>query len=626
MNFAAVSARVGVGLAIVAVAVPPTVWCSSGATHSRDLGEAIYQRQCAACHDHPGPRIPPRSALQQLSVGRILRALDFGVMMRVAYPLQRSEREAVARFLGVPRADSGPAPASFCANREVVWDRNISASWTGWSTSAVNTRFQPAAYAGLSVEQVRNLKLKWAFGFDGDITAFAAPTLQNGVLFVGSASGVIYAMNAKDGCLHWTFQADGPVRAAILIATNGAKRSLLFGDQIGWFYSLDAQTGSLLWKRRIDKHEATRLTGSAVTQDGIVFVPAASWEETRSGNPKYPCCTFRGSVTALRVTDGSVVWKYYTVGVPKQRGANQSGTPQFGPSGAGIWSTPTIDVKRGVLYVTTGDNYSQPATSTSDAVLALTLKDGKLVWSQQMTPGDVFSGGACADESLPCGPDFDFGSSALLTSGQGHDVLVAGQKSGMVYAFDPDAKGKVLWQARVGKGGDTGGVQWGIAADEDKVYAAVSDSVSLPADPGEGQGPMGGKNFDPIQGGGLTALRISDGSKTWFAPSYPCAPPRPGCSPAQPQAITAIPGAIFSGSLDGHIRAFATENGALLWDFDTEKEYHTVNGVKAKGGSLDGAGPVIGNGMVYVNSGYPRFGGAVGNVLLAFSANSSSNE
>jgi polyvinyl alcohol dehydrogenase (cytochrome) len=625
MNFAAVSARVRACLAIVAV-LSSTVWCSSPAGTRRELGEAVYQQHCAACHDHPGPSIPPRSALQELSVGRILHTLDFGVMMRIAYPLRRSEREAVARFLGVSRSDSGPAPASFCANRAVVWDHNISASWTGWSTSAANMRFQSAGYAGLSVEQVRNLKLKWAFGFDGDITAFAAPTLQNGVLFVGSASGVIYAMNAKNGCLHWTFQANGPVRAAILIATNGVKRSLLFGDQIGWFYSLDAQTGSLLWKRKIDKHEATRLTGSAVTQDGIVFVPAASWEESRSGNPKYPCCMFRGSVTALRITDGSVVWKYYTVGVPKQRGTNRSGTAQFGPSGAGIWSAPTIDVKRRVLYVTTGDNYSQPATSTSDAVLALTLKDGKLAWSQQMTPGDVFSGGACADESTPCGPDFDFGSSALLTSGQAHDILVAGQKSGMVYAFDPDAKGKVLWQARVGKGGDTGGVQWGIAADEDKVYAAVSDAVSLPADPGEGQAPMGGKNFDPVQGGGLTALRISDGSKTWFAPGYPCVPPRPGCSPAQPQAITAIPGAIFSGSLDGHIRAFATENGSLLWDFDTEKEYHTVNGVKAKGGSLDGAGPVIGDGMVYVNSGYPRFGGAVGNVLLAFSTDTSNNE
>jgi polyvinyl alcohol dehydrogenase (cytochrome) len=339
---------------------------------------------------------------------------------------------------------------------------------------------------------------------------------------------------------------------------------------------------------KIEQHEATRLTGSAVAQDGIVFVPAASWEETRSGNAKYRCCTFRGSVTALRVSDGSVVWKSYTVGEPKRTGVNRIGTPQFGPSGAGIWSAPTIDSKRGLLYITTGDNYSQPATKTSDAVLALSLKTGQIVWSQQMTAQDVYSNGACSDDNSTCGPDFDFGSSALLVSYQGHDLLIAGQKSGVVYALDPDAKGRILWQARVGKGGITGGIQWGMAGDEDKTYAAVSDLVDLPASSDAEPLPLGGQNFDPRQGGGLTALRLSDGSKAWFAASYPCSPPRPGCSPAQSAAVTAIPGAVFSGSLDGHIRAFSTEKGTLLWDFDTETEYHTINGVPAKGGSLDG--------------------------------------
>jgi len=418
---------------------------------------------------------------------------------------------------------------------------------------------------------------------DRDITAFAAPAVQSGVLFVGSASGVIHAMSAKSGCIYWTFQADGPVRAATLIAENGARRSVLFGDQIGWFYSLDALTGRVLWKRKIDQHEATRLTGSAVALDGTAFVPAASWEETRSGNAKYPCCTFRGSVTALRVSDGSVVWKSYTVGPPKKTGVNRIGIPQFGPSGAGIWSAPTIDTKRGPLYITTGDNYSQPATKTSDAVLALNLKSGQIVWSQQMTAGDVYSNGGCPDEGSTCGPDFDFGSSALLVSHQGRDLLIAGQKSGVVYALDPDAKGKILWQARVGKGGITGGIQWGMAGDEDKVYAAVSDLVELPASSDAEPLPLGGQNFNPVQGGGLTALRLSDGRKAWFAASYPCSPPRPGCSPAQSAAVTAIPGAIFSGSLDGHIRAFSAEKGTLLWDFDTETEYHTVNGVPAKG-------------------------------------------
>jgi polyvinyl alcohol dehydrogenase (cytochrome) len=591
---------------------------SSGVIAAPGTGEAVYLEYCAACHDHPGPRVPPRSALQELSAARILHTLDFGVMMSIAYPLQRTEREAVAKFLGKPGNETGPPPSAFCSNRSFSWVGDSAAGWPGWSTTSSNDRFQSAERAGLSVPQVRNLKLKWAFGFAGDITAFAAPTIQNGVLFTGSAAGVVHAMNARSGCLYWTFQADGPVRAATLIAKNGVGYSILFGDLTGWFYSLDAFTGRLLWKHRIDAHEATRLTASAVAQDGIVYVPAASWEETRSANPKYSCCTFRGSVTALRIRDGSEVWKAYTIEPPKQTGVNRDGVPQFGPSGAGSWSAPTSDAKRGVLYLTTTDNYSNPATKTSDAVLALSLKTGEILWSQQMTSEDVYSWGACPDDKSSCGPDFDFGSSAILVHPRGRDLLIAGQKSGIVYALDPDEKGKILWQVRVGTGGTTGGVQWGMASDENNVYAAVSDIVHLPDSLARDHASLGGANFDPVRGGGLTALRLTDGSKAWFAPSYPCVPPRPGCSPAQSAAVTGIPGAIFSGAMDGHLRAFSTGDGQLLWDFDTVREYPAVNGIKAKGGSLDGAGPIVVDGMVYVNSGYPRFGGNAGNVLLAF--------
>jgi len=614
-----------VALAGVAAVAPPLFFgCFPPRVSASDpvSGEAVYREYCASCHDHPSPRVPPRAALQALSAARILRILDNGVMMRVAYGLQRNQREAVAKYLGKENDDTVPPAAAFCTDRKFSLSENSRPDWTGWSPSTSNTRFQSREQASLSVEQVRKLKLKWAFGFAGDITAYAAPTIQSGVLFVGSAGGVIHAMNAKTGCLYWTFQAGGPVRAATLITKNGPGHSILFPDQIGWFYSLDAMTGRLLWKRRIDPHEATRLTGSAVVQDDLVFVPAASWEETRSGNPKYVCCTFRGSVSALRVSDGSRVWKTYMVDPPKKSGATHDGRPLFGPSGAGIWSAATIDSKRDLIYVTTGDNYSEPTTKTSDAVVALSLKTGKVVWSQQVTSGDFSSGGACADQDTQCGPDYDFGASAMLVHSGGRDLLIAGQKSGVVYALDPGQCGKIVWQARVGKGGMTGGVQWGMASDEQNVYASVSDLVDVP-DNAEGGGvraPIGGANFDPVAGGGLTALRLTDGNKVWFAPSYRCSPVRRGCSPAQSAAVSAIPGAVFSGSLDGHIRAFSTSDGQLVWDFDTEKDFATVNGLQASGGSLDGAGPVIVDGMVYVNSGYPRFGGTIGNVLLAFGA------
>jgi polyvinyl alcohol dehydrogenase (cytochrome) len=391
-------------------------------------------------------------------------------------------------------------------------------------------------------------------------------------------------------------------------------------------YSLDAVTGKQLWRKRVEDHEATRLTGSPVEHDGVVYIPAASWEETRSLDPQYPCCTFRGSLTALRVRDGSVAWKSFMIDAPKKTGATKIGTATYGPSGAGIWSAATIDAKRGVLYVTTGDNYSHPATKTSDAIVALQIKTGKIVWSQQTLPADVYNS-ACADKTAPnCpedpGPDYDFGSSALLVrTSEGKELLVAGQKSGVVYALDPAQKGKILWQKRVGKGGVNGGVQWGMASDGQKVYAATGDSVKAPQSTSSRlTSVLGNATYDPAAGGGLTALRLGDGSQAWFAAPQVCSPPKPGCSPAQEMAVTMIPGVVFSGSLDGHMRAYNAEDGKVLWDFDTAHAFTAVNGVAAKGGSLDGAGPVISGGMIFINSGYPRNGGMAGNVLLAFGA------
>jgi len=539
--------------------------------------------------------------------------------MAVAYPINRAEREAVANFLGT-KVEEMPLPASaFCTANISIMSGPSNDTWAGWSPSSSNSRYQTAERAGLAPVQVRRLKLKWALGFPGDVTAFAAPSVVNGTLFVGSASGAVEAVDANTGCTHWVFQANGPVRGAILPVANGSATSLVLTDLIGWAYELDAKSGKLLWKKRIDDHEAARLTGSSVALNGVVFIPAASWEETRSLDPQYVCCTFRGSVTALRVRDGSTVWKTYTIDPPQKTGTNSAGSAQWGPSGAPVWSAPTVDTKRGLLYVTTGDNYSVPPTLTSDAVMALDLKSGRIVWTQQVLANDAYTS-ACRTKGVNCpstnGPDFDFGSSAILVRApNGKEMLVAGQKSGMVYAFDPDAKGKILWQTRVGNGGLNGGVQWGMASDEQKVYAAVNDSSGVM----NTAGPVGGATFDPAKGGGLTALHLEDGAKAWFAPSHPCDPPRPGCSPGQSAALTLIPGVVFSASLDGHVRAFSTEDGEMLWDFDTAAQtYSTVNGVPAKGGSIDGAGPVIAGGMMFVNSGYPRNGGMPGNVLLAF--------
>src|SRR5215471_7478799 len=597
----------------------------AGSARAQPSGEALYRERCAGCHDLTSQRIPPKSALQQMPATRILRVLDFGVMMSVAYPLRRDEREAVAKYVGTSAGDPAPPASAFCADRSVrrgaLGDARTP-QWNGWSPTNSNTRFQSAANAGLTADQVKGLELKWAFAFDGDVSTFNQPTVIGPYLFVGSASGAVYALSTSSGCIHWRFQANGPVRSSLLHVKRAGGDALIFSDLVGWTYALDATNGSVIWKTRPEEHEATRLTGAAVEANGIVFIPVASWEESRALGPAYECCTFRGSIVALKISDGTRAWKTYTIDGPATlMGKTPKGTNIYGPSGAGIWSSPTIDARRGVLYVATGDNYSTPPTKTSDALMALDISTGKIRWVRQVTSGDAYNS-ACGNNSGNCptenGPDFDFGSSALLVTANGRQLLVAGQKSGVVTAVDPARNGEVVWQTRVGKGGVNGGVQWGMASDGRNVYASVSDVVRV-ANANPQPGDTARFILSPTEGGSLTALSIADGKKVWTAQPAPCRTGAPrGCSPAQSAALTAMPGLVFSGSLDGHLRAYDVSDGRVVWDVDTVRDYDAVNGVKGRGGSLDGPGAVVSGGMLFVNSGYSRFDGMPGNVLLAF--------
>jgi polyvinyl alcohol dehydrogenase (cytochrome) len=550
-----------------------------------------------------------------------MRTLDFGLMMSVAYPMRRDEREAVAAYLGKGKDDIAPPASALCRSDTRILSSVSKATWTGWGPAPDNTRFQSAAGAKLDGSQIGQLKLQWSFGFPGDVIAFAAPTVIRGTLFVGSAGGTVQALDARTGCIHWTYQAAGPVRTPPTVAVDNGRELLLFTDQVGGVYGLDAATGRQLWKTRVETHEATRLTGAIAVHEGLAFVPAASWEESRAVDPAYPCCTFRGSISALKVRDGKVVWKTWLVPKPKQTHVTAAGTKRYGPSGVGVWSAPAIDAARGLIYMGTGNSYTQPASELSDAVIAVEMKTGRIAWSRQISPKDVFNAQCARGGDHDCGPDHDLAAPILfLRAPGGRELLIAGQKSGIVSALDPANRGNVLWQTRVGIGGISGGVQWGMASDGAHVYAAVADFVRNAGDLGSAQ--IGNANFDPAKGGGLTALDVLTGAKVWFAPSTPCSPPREGCSPAQPGAVTIIPGAVFSGAMDGHLRAFSSVDGKLLWDVDTQRRYATINGTEAQGGSLDGAGAVVVDGMLYINSGYPRLGGAPGNVLLAFGLDS----
>jgi polyvinyl alcohol dehydrogenase (cytochrome) len=595
------------------------------AAQTVDGGE-LYKRNCATCHDAGVNRAPQPNALRSLPAERALAAMETGTMITMANNRTAAERRAIAEFITGKSLsnplNTAPAPAAMC-RIAARFDPAAGTRWDGWGRNTSNTRFQEAAASGLAAADVPRLRLKWAFAFPGDLQSYSQASLAGGRLFVGSWGGRVYSLDAATGCIHWQFEAAQGVRSAISIGrvttAAGARDAAFFGDGAANVYALDAATGQLLWRTRVDDFPVARVSGSPTLHNGRLYVPVASGEEASGAIPTYECCRFRGSIVALDAATGKQVWKTYLIpeeAKPTKR--NAAGAQLWGPSGVPIWSTPAIDTRLNALYITTGNNYSDPTTTLSDAFVAMDLDTGAIRWSKQMTASDAYTAACRLPDKTNCadsnGPDLDFGSSPILvTQPNGRRLLVAGQKSGVVHALDPDAGGEILWQTRIGKGGTGGGVQWGSASDGSQVYVALSDIGRLMLT------YSASTDADPKQGGGMFALRLSDGSQAWHTPPAPCGD-RPRCSPAQSAAVSAIPGIAFSGSVDGHIRAYATADGRVVWDFDTIREYQTVNGVPGRGGSLDGPGPVIGGGMIFVNSGYPTVGGTPGNVLLAFTA------
>ena len=588
-------------------------------------GAAIYKQRCAACHDAPKERVPALSAIKAMSGEAIYRALTTGLMKTQAAGLSTGQIFALIGYIA-PTGGSDAAPSVFTptCKGDAAFNPSAGPRWNGWSTSLTNSRFQDAASAGLSAADVPKLKLKWAFNL-GDVTvARSQPAIAGGRVFIGSQTGVVYSLDADTGCTRWGYKAGTGIRAGVVLGDVKGVPAVFFGDSGGTMYALNAQTGALLWKVKPVDHYATLATATPRFYKGVLYQPFSSFEEALAGDPKFRCCTFRGSVVALDGATGKTLWKTFTIPeTAKAAPKTPAGAEQMGPSGAAVWASPTIDEQRGALYVSTGDNYSDPTTDTSDAILALDLKTGDLLWSRQLTENDAFNNGCAAPPRTNCpasaGQDFDFGQPPILVNlGEGKRALVIAQKSGMVHAVDPDAKGRILWQTRAGAGGALGGSQWGSAADGRNVYVAISDiALSGVADP---KSPQGFRlTLDPKKGGGLHALDLHTGKIVWSAKPHPCADNRTDCSPAQSAAVTAIPGVVFSGSVDGHLRAWSTAGGELRWDVDTAREFPTVNGKPARGGSMDAAGPAVVDGMLFVNSGYGQWGGMPGNVFLAFS-------
>jgi polyvinyl alcohol dehydrogenase (cytochrome) len=577
-------------------------------------GEATYEAQCAVCHTNPPDEdIPPLDVLRTMDVNGVVRSLTDGNMRIQGQLIEDAERIAVAEFVTGQTYRPAPqvAAGGRCATPARALRFGSASDWNGWGPTPSNTRFSGGLDA-LGVDDVSNLRLKWAFGVPNVTQSRSQPAVIGDRVFMASDAGTVFALDLQTGCTYWTFEADASVRTAISVGAVETGYAIFFADAEARAYAVDADSGKRLWTRKIDNHRAARVTGSPTLYDGRLYVPTSGVsEETAASMPDYECCTFRGAITVLDAESGDLVWKTYTMPDPEPRGFSTTGKPLYGPAGAAIWSSPTIDPARGVIYAATGNAYADPPQVTSNAIIAFDIDTGEIRWVNQVQPGDIWilgcdpsTGGGARGSNPNCpeevGPDFDFSASpALTTLDDGRDILVVTQKSGVAYALDPNRNGETIWEYRWGTGSPVGGV-WGTGTDGEVAYFAVADQFT--------DAP-----------GGIHAVDLETGEREWYtAPQPLLCDSGQGCSSAQSAAVTAIPGAVFSGSADGGMRAYSKRNGRVIWTFDTNREFETVNGVMARGGSMDGPGPVVSGKMLLVTSGNGGIVGRPGNVLLAF--------
>ncbi|MEQ8857083.1 MAG: PQQ-binding-like beta-propeller repeat protein [Pseudomonadales bacterium] len=574
-------------------------------------GRAHYDRACAMCHDGTVQKAPHQEMLSLMTPETIVKALTTGVMAAEAGSLSAQEKAEVAEYLSgvAPGAEVADIPS--CADG-VAFDPTGAVLATNWGLQPTNNRHIDAAVAGIDGGSIRALEPRWAVRFPGANRVRSQPAFAGGLLFVGAHDGQVYALDQRSGCQVWSFQAGAEVRTGIVVAASGPGEpfSLYFGDVLGNVYGITAADGELRWRVRADAHPNATITGTPSWHAGTLYVPVSALEVTRAADPGYPCCTFRGSIVALSDVDGSERWKTYTIAEePRVQSRNASGTNMMGPSGAVVWNSPAIDAARNQLYFGTGENMSSPATLTSDALFALGLTSGKVNWVFQATAGDAWnvacdsvSRDSCPEED---GPDFDFGGAALLADSDDHGQLViAGQKSGLVHALNPDT-GALVWQTRVGRGGIQGGIHFGIAQAQGKVLVPISDMADSRSYP------------DPPRPG-MHALDVDTGDILWSTVhAEDACGDRPFCHPGISQAPTVVGDLVLAGAMDGVLRAYDLKTGAVRWTFDSTRRFDTVVGEPTSGGSFGGAaGPVAFNGLLAIGSGYGIYNHMAGNLLM----------
>jgi polyvinyl alcohol dehydrogenase (cytochrome) len=589
-----------------------------GAGIPTERGFGIFQLRCLSCHGNPAyERAPSPAALRDLPPDRIYDALTSGVMKSVGDTLTETERRFVAqsvsgRLLGSEAQGDARNMINQCPSPAGLVTPVATPAWNGWGVDLQNSRYQIGTQARLSRNQVPRLTLRWAFGLPNSTSVYGQPTVVAGRVFFGSDTGYVYALDAKSGCVYWSFMAKAGVRSAMSVGPvrgpGKTRFAVYFGDLKANVYAIDADSGALLWTTHVEAHYTARVTAAPALYGGRLFVPISSWEEYAARSLDYPCCSSVGNVVALDANTGRPLWKTYVIAQrPAEVGTNSKGVPQYAPAGGSIWNTPTIDVQRRALYIGTGDATTFPAASTSDAVMALDLESGKVLWSVQLFENDSFllaCVGANRTDNCPKvqGPDWDIPSAPILAQLPGRRrLLLVGTKPGDILGLDPDHQGALIWRKNInGEAAASAGyaanprpgVMWGGAFDGQKLYYGLT------------------------LGGGAAAVRVDSGEVAWHVSLNPDTPGAPKISYGA--ATSAIPGVAFVGGSDGSFIALSTDDGSELWRFDTRRDFDTVNKVPAHGGSIGAAGATIADGMVYVGSGYAVLGAQPGNVLLAF--------
>jgi polyvinyl alcohol dehydrogenase (cytochrome) len=485
---------------------------------------------------------------------------------------------------------------------------------SGLSRDYSQQRVYSKAETGLDKKRLQALKPQWTMVFDDAIHPRSTPAITEQLLFIGSEAGQVFALNNETGCGYWHSQVEAEVRTAISVAEVAGRWLLFFGDLKGNAYALDAINGKTIWQIKADTHPEALITGSPVYVDGKLLVPISSLESAATVNPLYNCCSFQGGLLALDAATGAELWRFKTIEeVNKSIGKNALGVELYGPSGAAVWSPPTVDVKGRRVFIGTGQNYHEPATAMANAIIALDLDSGKKLWYRKTVKKDQWNSACstgipgtminCPDDK---GMDYDFGAPPIFVEVDGKAMIIAGQKSGWAYAMDAD-NGDIIWQKQVGRGGILGGVHWGMAADNKAVYVPIADTDVFILDntPGEPRS-------------GLYKLDIKTGETLWYTPAFFECVGVSLCKHGLSQTITVVEDFVLAGGLDGVLRAYDTETGALFWQFDSKQETVGVNGVKGAGGTLDAAPVVAAKGKLFFNSGYGGFfsvGSKAGNVF-----------